>query len=130
ILHRLHTGKAGPWVNKANLKNPTQPDAVKEAKFIYELEKYRDRKLAKLLLGKEPEDRLSTKTRLQHLLLQLVHPDPTKRGTAQEHMLTMKQILADFEREPQEPDTINTSNDIQEQSSLTISEDSTPELAF
>ncbi len=88
ILHRLHFEKSGPWIDKENLKNPTQPDIVKEAKFIYDLQLYRE---ANLPTG------TSSKDRFERLILQMIHEDPAKRGTAKELLETINQLIQDFE---------------------------------
>ena len=97
ILHKLHYEKSGPWIDKSNLKNPTQPDAVKEAKFIYDLERYREVRLAKLALSNGFGFNSSLKDRYEELILQCVHPDPKKRGTAKEHLGAIQQIINEFE---------------------------------
>lgn len=103
ILHKLHFEKSGPWIDKANLINPTQPDAVKEAKFIYDLECYREVRLAKHLLNRGFGSDMTTKDRVEQLILQLVHPDPKKRGTAAGCLDEINSIVANYEARRSEP---------------------------
>lgn len=98
ILHKLHFEKSGPWVDKVSLKNPTQPDVVKEAKFIYDLERYREVRLSKLVLNRGYGTEPSTGDRVEHLILQMIHPNPEKRGTAREHAEAIRQIIQDYEQ--------------------------------
>ncbi len=88
ILHRLHFEKSGPWIDKENLKNPTQPDIVKEAKFIYDLQLYRE---ANLPTG------TSSKDRFEQIILQMIHEDPAKRSSAKELLEAINQLIQDFE---------------------------------
>ncbi len=96
ILHKLHFEKSGPWIDKTNLKNPTQPDAIKESKFIYDLKHYREVRLSKLILNRGYGTDLSTGDKVEHLILQLVHPEPAKRGTARAHAEAMQTIIKEF----------------------------------
>lgn len=145
ILHKLHFGKSGPWIDKASLKNPTQPDVVKEAKFIYDLERYREVRLSKLILNRGYGTELSTGDRVESLILQLVHPDPAKRGTAKAHAEALQQIIQEYEQralarvsgssnQPQDDSeqvsfTLNEGKVSESQSSLTLSGPSTMNMA-
>jgi len=88
ILHRMHFEKSGPWIDKENLKNPTQPAIVKEAKFIYDLQLYRE--------AAQPSGN-SSKDRFERIILQMIHEVPANRGTTAELLANINQLLQDFE---------------------------------
>lgn len=98
VLHKLHFEKSGPWIDKANLKNPTQPDAVKEAKFIHDLKNYREVRLSKIVLNRGYGVEFSTGDLVEHLILQMIHPDPAKRGTAYAHVKAINEIIERYEQ--------------------------------
>ncbi len=97
ILHRLFYEKSGPWIDVKNLKNPTQPAAVKEAKLAYDLKRYREMRLAKLVLKGGTGPNASTRDRFEQLILQLLHHEPTSRGSAEQHARLINEIVDNFE---------------------------------
>lgn len=98
ILHRLLYEKNGPWIDKVHLKNPTQPDAVKEAKFIHDLKHYREIRLSKLILDRGFGAEVTLEDHFEHLVLQLVHAEPAKRGTAQQLAKVANDLIKEYEQ--------------------------------
>lgn len=98
ILHRLLFEKNGPWIDKVNLKNPTQPDVVKEAKFIHDLKQYREVRLSKIILDRGFGADVTLEDHFEHLVLQLVHAEPSKRGTAQQLAKVMNDLVDEYEQ--------------------------------
>jgi serine/threonine protein kinase len=87
VLHQLLSGKEAPWINKTNIKNRTRAGSVRTAKFVYDLQRYRKARLAKLMKGKE-----STRDRFERLILKMVNPDAARRGTADELYSMLREI--------------------------------------
>lgn len=97
ILHRLFYEKSGPWIDVGNLNNPTQPEAVKEAKLEYELKRYREMRMAKLVLKGGTGPNASTRDRFEQIILDLIHHDPSSRGSAQLHAQAINEIIHNHE---------------------------------
>lgn len=97
ILHRLFYEKSGPWIDVGNLNNPTQPEAVKEAKLAYDLKRYREMRMAKLVLKGGTGPNASTRDRFEQIILDLLHHDPSSRGSAELHAQAINEIIHNHE---------------------------------
>ncbi len=123
ILHKLYYEKKGPWIDDVTMKNPTQPDFVKEAKMIYDLENYRKGRLERLAANKEKSTVQSTSDRFEGLILQMIDPDPESRGTAEENAQTMREIIADFQQRARQSGITET---VQDTEVWTVDEEQQP----
>lgn len=84
VLHHLYTGKSNPWVDKVNVRNLTKPVSVRQAKLTYDLQRYRKKRLAKLLSKNKRRLEASLEDRFERLTLKMIDPNPKNRGSAKE----------------------------------------------
>lgn len=80
VFQQLLTSKKCPWIDLINLKNPTQPGAVREAKYVYDLTKYRKARFARM--KKNSSNNASSRDRFEKIILTMIHPDPNRRSSA------------------------------------------------
>lgn len=94
VFQQLLTGKRGPWIDKVNLKNPTQPGYVREAKFVYDITKHRKKRLAKLAKIKSRKAAVIAKSRFEKMILTMIDAKPERRGTVEEHKKDLEEIIS------------------------------------
>lgn len=96
VFHELLHSKKGPWIDKKNLHNPLQPAAVKEAKFIYDLQHYRKNRLSKLKANKQTEPKKLARERFEKLIIKMINPDATRRGKVTTLCKTLQEIIKNY----------------------------------